>query len=94
MGVTVLEQFTKSILDLFKSSTSCGSITATEVLTGSPLPLTKSVECKAVILLSNVTIRTGDGPEVSLTSPLTLPCNKPSDILVSGSGTLSYIILI
>lgn len=94
MGFTILEQFAKSILDLFHSSTSSGSITATQALTGTATALSSTVNCKAVILLSAVTIRTGDGPAVSLTSPLTLPCNFPSDILVSGSGTLSYIILV
>jgi hypothetical protein len=94
MGFTKLEQFLKSILDLFHSSTSSGSVTATETLTGTATALTSSIACKAVILLSAVTVRTGDGPAVSLTSPLTLPCNRPSDILVSGSGTLSYIILV
>ena len=94
MGFTKLEQFTKSILDLFKSSTSSGSITATQSLSGTATALSSNVNCKAVILLSAVTITTGGGTNVSLTSPLTLPCNFPSDILVSGSGTLSYIILI
>jgi hypothetical protein len=94
MGFTKLEQFLKSILDLFHSSTSSGSVTATQALSGVSIALTSTLNCKAVILLSAVTIRTGDGPAVSLTSPLTLPCNHPSDILVSGSGTLSYIILV
>lgn len=93
MGLTILEQFTKSILELFSSSTSSGSITATQSLSGTATALSSGVKCKAVILLSAVTITTGNGAAVSLTSPLTLPCDFPSDILVSGSGTLSYIIL-
>jgi hypothetical protein len=94
MGFTTLEELLKSILGLFRSSSSDGSITATQSLTGTATALTSTVNCKAVILLSAVTVTTGGGTAVSLTSPLTLPCNYPSDILVSGSGTLSYIILV
>lgn len=94
MGLTIIENLIRSFLELGRSVSSSGSITATQSLSGTSTALSSTVNCKAVILLSAVTITTGGGTAVSLTNPITIPCNKPSDIFVSGSGTLSYIILV
>lgn len=94
MGFTILEQYVKSIVDLLSRDVSSGTITSTQTLSGTLVPLSKQMKCKSVTFLSNVTISTGNGESIDLTSSLNVPCNYPSDILVSGSGTLSYIIIL
>lgn len=91
MGLTAGESFLKSILDMFRSTTANGSKTVSISLsTATPLAAFK---CKAVYLLSNCSFVTGGGDTIAITSPVLLPCNDASEIIVSGSGTLNYLIL-
>lgn len=91
-GLTAGESFLKSILSVFISSSAVGSITKTMTL-GSATPLVDR-PCKAVILLNACSFFTGNGDTIAITSSLVLPCNNASEINVSGSGTLNYIILL
>lgn len=88
-GLTAAESFLKSILDIFRSKTSNGFRLGSVSLTGTATPL-PAFKCKAVELLATATL-TNNGVSVSYTGGL-LPCNDASEIVVSGSGTLTYII--
>jgi hypothetical protein len=93
-GLTAGEGFLKSLLNWSSYVTANGSRTATLSLSGTLTPLL-DYKCKAVILLSECNLATGNGDTIELLSPpLLLPCNNASEILVSGSGTLSYLILL
>ncbi len=93
-GLTAGESFLKSILDSFRFVTASGSRTSLVVLTGTLTPL-PDFKCKAIILMSECSFVTGNGSTLTLTSPpLTIPCNNASEILVSGTGNLSYLMLL
>lgn len=93
-GLTAGESFLKSILDSFRFVTASGSRSTVVALTGT-LTALPDFKCKAVILMSNCSFVTGNGNTIDLTTPpLTIPCNNASEILVSGSGNLSYLILL
>jgi hypothetical protein len=93
-GLTAGESFLKSILDWSRFVTASGSRTATITLSGTPTPLL-DFRCKAVILLSECDFSTGNGDTISLEiPPILLPCNNANEVLVSGAGDLSYLILL
>lgn len=92
MGLTVLEQFIKSILDLFKSSTSSGSRSASVSLTGTSTAL-PPYACRGIMILNSCTLVTGDGTAITFPGGV-IPCTDASQIFVSGSGTLNYLILL
>jgi len=91
-GLTAGESFLKTILDLWRNRTSSGVISKSYTLTGTPAPLV-DFKCKAVQLLASSTITLGNGDSITYSGGL-LPCNNANEILVSGSGTLTYLIFI
>ena len=91
-GLTAGESFLKSILDLWRNRTANGVISKSCILTGTPTPLA-DFNCKAVQLLVSCTITLGNGDSINYAGGL-LPCNNANNILVSGSGTLTYLIFI
>lgn len=93
-GLTAGESFLKSILESFRFVTASGSRTSLVALTGT-LTALPDFKCKAVVLMSECSFVTGNGSTLTLTSPpLTIPCNNASEILVSGTGNLSYLMLL
>ena len=93
MGFTTAESFLKSILDLFRSTTASGFVTKTVTLSGTSTAL-PDFKCKAVEFLSTITIKCGSETSVTLTNGGAVPCNNASEISVSGSGDVGYIIYI
>jgi len=91
-GLTAGESFLKTILDLWRNRTANGVISKSYTLTGTPTGL-PSFNCKAVQLLSSCTVTLGNGDSITYAGGL-LPCNNANNILVSGSGTLTYLIFI
>jgi hypothetical protein len=91
-GLTSGESFLKSILDLWRNRTSNGVISKSYTLTGTPTGLA-NFKCKAVQLLASSTVILGNGDSITYAGGL-LPCNNANEILVSGSGTLTYLIFI
>ena len=89
-GLTAAESFLRSLLDLNRSKTtsSCRSVTVALSATVTPLA---SFKCKSVEFLGVVTLTLGGGSAVSYPGGI-IPCNDASEILVSGSGSVSYII--
>lgn len=92
MGLTIIENFLKSILDLFRSSTSSGTRSASVNLTGVSTSL-PDYACRGVMILNSCTLVTGSGTAITFPGG-TIPCNNTSEIFVSGSGTLNYLILL
>lgn len=88
MGFTTSESFLKTIRDLFSTSTTNSFVVGTYTLTGTPTPI-GNLQCKAVELLSSSTL-TANGVSITYAGGI-LPCNNLSEILLSGSGTVSYI---
>jgi hypothetical protein len=91
-GLTAGESFLKSILDLWRNRTANGVISKSYTLTATPTPLA-DFNCKAVQLLASCTVTLGSGDSITYAGGL-LPCNNANNILVSGSGTLTYLIFI
>jgi hypothetical protein len=91
-GLTAGESFLKSILDLWRNRTANGVISKSYTLTGTPTGLA-DFKCKAVQLLASSTVILGNGDSITYAGGL-LPCNNANEILVSGSGTLNYLIFI
>lgn len=91
-GLTAGESFLKTLLDLFRNKTANGVISKSYTLTATPTAL-PSFTCKAVQLLSSSTVTLGNGDSITYAGGL-LPCNNTDNILVSGSGTLTYLIFI
>jgi hypothetical protein len=89
MGFTTAEAFLKNIRDLSISTTGTAFIVGTYTLTATPTAVS-SVQCKAIELLSTVTL-TANGVSISYPGGI-LPCNNASEVLVSGSGSVSYIL--
>jgi len=89
-GLTAGESFLRSLLDLVRSKTTAGCRSVTTSLTGTATAL-PAFKCKAVEFLGTVTLTLGGGDAVSYTGGV-VPCNDASEILVSGSGSVSYII--
>jgi len=92
MGLTIIENFLKSILDLFRSSTSSGARSASVILTGTSTAL-PDYSCRGIMILNSCTLVVGNGTAVTFPGGI-IPCNNASEIFVSGSGTLNYLILL
>ncbi len=89
MGFTTAEAFLKNIKDLLNSTNGNAFVVGTYTLTATPTAVT-TIQCKAIQLLSSVTL-TANGVSITYPGGL-LPCGNASEVLVSGSGTVSYII--
>ncbi len=92
MGFTIVEELLKAIKDIFRNRTANGVVSGSYSLTGTPTGL-PDFACKAVQLLSSCTVTLGGGASINYPGGL-LPCSNASDIRVSGSGTLTYLIFI
>lgn len=92
MSLTAGESFLKSILDVFKSKTANGTVSKTTSLSGTATAL-PDFKCKGVEFLGTVTLTLGGGDAISYSGGV-IPCNNASEILVSGTGSVSYIIYI
>lgn len=93
MGFTTSESFLRSILDLFRSTTASGFVTKTVTLSGTATAL-PDFKCKAIEFLATIDVTSGSGVAITFTNGGVLPCNNASEILVSGSGDVDYIIYI
>lgn len=86
------EELLLIMYQLWYSTIATKAISASISLTGSSTALS-AVNCKGVTLLSACTIVVNGGASMAVGPGLNIPCNSTSEIAVSGSGTLNYLIL-
>lgn len=89
-GLTAGESFLKAILDLFRFTTASGAVSKTVSLSGTVTAL-PDFNCKAVEFLGTVTLTLGGGDAISYSGGVIPVGKNASEILVSGSGSVSYI---
>jgi hypothetical protein len=92
MGETKAEGILYAIRDILSSKRASGVISKSVTLTGTVTAL-PDFKCVGVQTLSSCTITLGGGDAITFAGGL-LPCNNANEILVSGSGSLGYLIYI
>lgn len=89
--MTQLEYLITNLFNILVSVMGTRVTTAVTTLSGTATAL-PSFPCKSVTLLTSCSLTSGGGVPVTILPNTNIPCQDASQLLVSGSGTLNYLI--